>query len=207
MADFTQAPAGVLDAIAHQEVTHSSLASSTVIGATITPTAGALWAEIHMHHAFIEAVVNTNPGSFEVQKNLETTGENWVTVAPFTTTDATPNIETPSNAEGIGDTVIEVASTTGFVPGEFLYFRDVVALAQSEWHQIRSIVANVSITLMDGLVVAKGTDDRLFSDAGHFSMILDLSGVARWRTNYIHQGAIGANTAIWVRYIEVTDFE
>ncbi|KKN26050.1 hypothetical protein LCGC14_0878560 [marine sediment metagenome] len=201
MSDFTQA--AVADAIAHQEITHPN----SVYGSSLTPTAGALWAIVHMHHGFIEAAANTNPGSFYVQTNLEATGENWTTVAQFTVTNATPVIENMTATEPIGETVMAVASTTGFAANDYVYIQDVGTAADSEWHQVDIIVGNTSIDLTEGLVVAKDTSDNIFSDAENFAMKLDLSGVARWRVIYKAEGGTGANVAIWVRFIEVTDFE
>lgn len=196
MAVFTQAP--VADVIAHQEITHPN----SVIEDTITPTSGALWTTIHMHHGFIEAAANTNPGSFYVQTNLETTGENWTTVNQFAVTNATPVSEPMTAIEGTGEKVLAVVATAGFVADDQIYVRDVGVAADSEWHQIDKIVLNTSIDLVDGLVVGKDASDVIFSDAESFSMKLDLSGVARWRVIYKHEGAIGANDAIWVRHIE-----
>jgi len=201
MAVFSQA--SVADAIDHQHVTHPQ----SVYGSSITPTAGAMWAIIHIHHGFIEATANTNPGSFYVETNLGTTNESWMTVQPFTTTDAAPVIENLTATEPIGEAVMTVASTTGFVANDYIYVEDAGTAADSEWHQVdRLDTVGTDITLTQGLVAAKDTSDNLYTEAEHFSMLLDLSGVVRWRVNYKHEGATGANTAIWVRFIEVTAF-
>jgi hypothetical protein len=201
MADFTQA--AIADALAHQEVTHPN----SVYGSSITPTAGALWAQIHMHHGFIEAGANTNPASFYIQTNLGTSKESWVTVAQFTATSATVVLENLTATEPIDETVLAVASTTGFAANDYIYVHDVNTAANSEWHQVDKIVSNTSIDIIGGLVVAKDTSDNVYSDAENFSMLLDLSGAVRWRVNYKSEGSSAMNTAIWVRYIEVTDIE
>ena len=201
MADFTQG--SLTDAIAHAEVTHPN----SVYGSSLTPTAGALWAQIHIHHGFIEAGANTNAGSFYIQTNLGTTNENWVTVAQFTTTTATTVIENMTATEPIGEVTMAVASTTGFAANDYIYIQDVGTAANSEWHQVDLIVSNTSIDLTEGLVVQKDTSDNIFSDAENWSFRLDLSAVARWRVTYKHEGATGMNTAIWVNFIEATDFE
>ena len=201
IADFTQA--AVADAIAHTENTNpwSSLGSS------ITPTTGALWAYITLHHAFVEVTTNTNPPSFYVQTNLGTTDESWTTVAQFTATDADPVIENLTATEPIGETVMTVGSTTGFLYSDYIYIDDVGTPANSEWHQIQQINSVATdITLTAGLVTAKDTNDNIYSEAETFTMTLDLSGVARWRVIYLNEGT-APDTAIWVRYIEVTDIE
>jgi len=201
MADFTQA--GVTDAIAHTHVTHPN----SVYGSPITPTGGALWAQVHMHHGFFEAGANTNPASFYVQTALGTTGEEWTTVAQFTVTDATVVDEVMTGAESAGEVLLAVAATAGFAANDYVYITDVTADTDDEWHQVDIIDANTSIDLTEGLVNTKASGDTIFSDAEHFSMQLDLSGVARWRVIYKNEGATAMDTAVWVRYIEVTDIE
>ena len=179
-----------------------------VDGSRIAPTSGALWAQIHMHHGFIEEGANATPASFFVQTNLGITNESWTTVAQFTVTDATTFIENMDETEASGVVVLAVSSTTGFAANDYIYIQDASVVADGEWHQIDVIVSNTSINLVSGLVTGKDTADNIFSDAETFTMQLDLSGVARWRVIYKNEGSGPAmNTAIWVRYIEVTDIE
>lgn len=202
MANFTQA--AVADAIAHAEGTHPY----TTVGSAITPTGGALWAIIHLHHAFIEAGANTNPASFYVQTNLGTTDESWSTVAQFPVTNATTVEEDMTATEAAGETVLAVASTTGFAAEDYIYIEDNTTAANSEWQQIQEIVSNTSIDILSpGLETGKDSADRIWSDAETFTMQLDLSGLSRWRVVYQNEGATAMDTAIWVRYIEVTDIE
>lgn len=203
MADFSTA--SLKDAIAHQAVTHPNSVYG-LAGGPITPTAGAMWAKIHMHHAFIEAAANTNAGSFFVQTNLGITNENWVTEAQFTVFAGTPVTEALTATEPIGEVILVVASTTGFAADDYIYVQDAGTEADSEWHQVDKIVSNTSVDLTEGLVKAKDSSDFMWGNAENFPWRLDLSGVVRWRVIYKNEGATGANTAIWVEYIEVTDF-
>ena len=206
MSDFTQAAAGVLDAIAHQHVTHPN----SVYGADITPTPGALWAEIKMSHALIEiSQANTNPGSFYVQTSLEGADveDAWVTKGQFTVTNATPADEALDAQEVAGTAVIAVTLTAGFAADDVIYITDSTAANNGEWHQIDRIVTDTSVDLVDDLDFQKEIGDLIFSDAEHFPMQLDLSGVAKWRVIYKAEGGTGANVAIRARYIEVTDIE
>ena len=202
MADFTQA--SVADAISHQEVSHAN----SVYGSSITPTTGALWAVIHMHHALIEVGDNANPQSFYVQTNLGTTNESWTTVAQFTATDdSTIVTEAMTATEASGEVSLAVASTTDFLANDYIYIQDTTTPANSEWHQIDKITGTPSIDITAGLVTGKDNADIIWSHAETFTMTLDLSGVARWRVIYKSEGAAAMNSAIWVRYIEVTDIE
>ena len=202
MADFTRA--AIADAIAHTESTHpwSSFAGS------ITPTDGALWALITMHHAYVEAVAATNPPSFYVQVNLGTTAESWTTVAQFTATDSLPELENLTATEPIGEFVITVANTSNFAGGDYIYIDDTTTVAAGEWHQVQQLnLVATDIALTSSLVVQKDSADKIFTKAETFTMTLDLSGVARWRVVYLNEGGTSSDSVIWVRYIEVTDIE
>lgn len=203
MSDYTVS--AQFDLLAHQELTHSATLAAAV-GTARTAT-DMLGVHIHMHHGFIEgAQANTNPGSFYVQTRLNAAGDEWVTVAQFITTNATPVTEQIQTGEAATSTTILVTSTTGFANGDYIYIDDADAVGDSEWHQIEYITTDTSVELFDGLVNGKDSDDYIYSDAEHFSMYLDLAGIADYRVCYRHNGATGANTAIWVTGIEVTDF-
>ena len=202
MANFTRA--AIADAIAHTESTHpwSSFAGS------ITPTDGALWALITMHHAYVEAVAAANPPSFYVQVNLGTTAESWTTVSQFTATDTLPELENLTATEPIGEFVITVASTANFAPGDYVYIDDVNTVADGEWHQVQQLsLVGTDIALTASLVTAKDTSDNIWTKAETFTMTLDLSAVVRWRVIYLNEGGTSSDSVIWVRYIEVTDIE
>ena len=198
MVDYTVS--AVFDLIAHQRVTHPN----SVYGAARTTT-DMLYALINIHHGFRQAGANTNPGSFYVQVRLEAKDDQWTTVAQFTTTSATTVTEALTAVEPLGETVLAVASTAGFAANDYIYVDDATADTDDEWHQLDVIVANTSLNLIDGLVAAKAIGDDAFSDAEHFSIRLNLAGVAQYRVIYKHEGAVGMDTAIWVRGIEVTD--
>ena len=202
MAGFTQA--AVADALAHNQQNHPF----TDVGSAITPTAGALWANITMHHAFVEAGDNVNPGSFFVQINLGATDESWTSVAQFAVVDEASIVtEQLTATEPAGETVLAVSSTTGFAAEDYIYVQDASVEVNSEWQQIQQIVTNTSIDILTpGLETQKDTLDFIWSDAETFTMRLELSGIARWRVVYMNEGVTAMNTAWWVRYIEVTGF-
>ena len=202
MAGFTQA--AVADAIAHNQQNHPF----TDVGSAITPTAGALWANITMYHAFVEAGDNVNPGSFFIQTNLGTTDESWANVAEFTVTDeGSITSEQLTATEPAGETVLAVPSTVGFAATDEIYIQDASVVANSEWQQIQEIVTNTSINILTpGLETQKDTLDFIRSDAETFTFRLELSGIARWRVVYMNEGVTAMNTAWWVRFIEVTGF-
>lgn len=199
MADFTVS--SVFDLIAHQHVTHPN----SVYGSA-RPATDMLFARIAIHHGFIEAGANTNPGSFYIQTRLEAAVDQWVTAFKITATDATIVTEALTATEPIGEKVLACASTTGFAANDYIYVTDVTGDTDDEWHQLDKIVTDTTLDIIDGLRAAKASGDDAFSDAQHWEYLLDLAGVAEYRVFYKHEGGTGMNSAIWVRGIEVTDF-
>ena len=70
--------------------------------------------------------------------------------------------------------------------------------ADSEWAKIQRIVLNTSIDIVDGLTNAKDTADVIFNEAEIFTAQLDLSSVGRVRVLFMHEGVVGANSAVKV---------
>ena len=189
MATITKTQGTVI--LSHQLVTHpasvygSAQDVSTKLGATILMYAG-----------FIEAAANTDPGSFIVQVSAASSGnEDWVDVATFTVGETgTPAIENLTATEASGETVLAIASTTGFVALDDIYIEDVNTLADSEWAKVQEIDgAPVSVVRTDGLTTGKDTSDNIYGSAERFSLYLDLTAVGRLRVIFMHEGAAGAD--------------
>ena len=201
MAIYTRGPVTECFAASITELTHPQ----SEFGTIVTPTAGALWAEIELLHAFIEATVNTDPGSFIIQKTLEAvSNDRWIDVAEFTVTDALPETEALSATEAAGVSSIAVASTTNLLSRQTIFIQDASVVLDSEWHKIDRIVSNTSVELVNGLRVGKDASDAMFNAAETFPYTLDLSGVVRWRVIYaMNEEGTGANVAIAGKFIEV----
>lgn len=201
MADWTKSESA--DAIAHQEVTHPA----TVIGGDLDCTTDdAVF--ITIRWSSIEAAANTNAGSFLIEASDKTSGdENWSVIGEVSTptgTSATANLD--SGGEAIGQTVIGVSATASLVSGTWCYIEDTTTAADSEWCYILSIVTNDTITIKDGLAVAKDDADDSWSDAQVVGLPVDVHAFQRFRVVYVTQGATGVNSAIWVTYSKATDF-
>ena len=111
--------------LTHQAVTHPG----TVAGSTITATTD-LATTIVMFHVSVEATANTNSGTFYVQvSGSASNNEDWVTIAEFNTTVSTAATEALTATEASGETVLAVASTTGFIAGDYVYIQDADTLA------------------------------------------------------------------------------
>lgn len=154
-------------------------------------------ATIAMFHAVVEATANTNPGTFYVQISMSASGdEDWATIHKFKATDGTPDTEAMMATEPGGETVLAVASTTGFVAEDQLYIQDTGTLTDSEWALCQEIVTNISIDLVDGLTNAKDGADVIWNDAEIFVCNIDLMAITRLRVVFLHEGATGANVHV-----------
>ena len=178
--------------LAHQAVTHPN----TVVGSSQDVTTK-LAATILLFHASIEATSNTNAGKFLIQVSGSSSGnEDWVTVYEFAATVSTADTQALTATEPIAETVLAVASTTGFVADDLLYIQDTGTLANSEWNRCQEIVTNTSISIIDGLTNAKDSSDVIWNDCDKFVCQLDLTSIGRIRAVFQHEGATGANCHI-----------
>jgi hypothetical protein len=196
MPDYTHSsPIGV---IPHTQVVHPD----TVQGGDQTG-GGKLGVLLTFFHGFFETAVNTNSGRFIVQISANSSGDDsWATVTEYVTIVSTPDDIDPTNAEAIGQTVIETTDTTGFVAGDYCYF-DLVSIGDGEWCLVQEVAAGSSVTLIDGLSLSHANTDLLRNDAQTWTFYLDLAGVARYRVLFLHEGAVGANVAVMVLGVEV----
>ena len=202
MTDFTVTT--IADNIAHQRLAHPG----HVIGTTEVPAVGSFLAKIWMYHALHEATANTNPGAFYVQTRGEAVNDQWANVAVFTTSNGTSATSALTATEAIGVTELAITSSASFAPGDYIYVDDATGDTDDEWHTIVGIDLNATdLTIAEGLVAAKASGDDAWPLAQMFYHSLDLAGVLQWRVVYIHRGGTGANVALWVRFVEVTDIE
>ena len=181
-----------VEVLAHQAAAHPI----TIVGSAISCLTKRA-AIIHLYHGYIEAAADTNPGKFKVQVRPDagdgSANEHWITVAEFAAKGTTPDTEAMTATEPIGEKVLAVASTTGFVAEDLLYIQDTTTLADSEWAECQEIVGNTSIDLVDGLTTGKDDADVIYNDASKFVCALDLNGMESFRVIWSHEGATGAN--------------
>ena len=184
-----------VEVLAHQTAVHPV----TIVGSAISCLTKRA-ATIFLYHAFVEAASNATPGVFKVQVRPDAGDgsvlENWITVAEFVTNSGTPDTEAMTATEPAGETTLACASTTGFTvtaPDSQLYIQDTGTLADSEWAELKTIVAATNIQLIDGLTTQKDNADVIWNDASRFVCALDLNAVESFRVVWNHQGATGAN--------------
>lgn len=187
MAAFSKTQGAAV--LTHQAVTHPATVKglaqdvSTKIAATII-----------CFHASVEAVANTNPGSFHIQVSGSSSGnEDWATIMKFTAQATTAATEALTATEPSGETSLAVASTTGFTAEDLVYIQDAGTLADSEWGLVQEITGTPTIVLVDGLTTGKDASDFIWDQAEIFPVNLNLSAVGRVRVIFQHEGATGAN--------------
>ncbi len=192
MAVITPDKTNSIDVLTHQAAVHPI----TIVGNAISMVTKRA-VEIYMYHGYVEATADTNPGTFKVQKRPDpgagSVNENWVTVAEYVVSGTTPDSEQPSGAEAAGQTVIEVASTAGFVAEDLIYFQDAGVVTDGEWGEVQQVVAGVSIDLLDGIARAKDAADFIFNDANTFVFAGNFNANESFRVVWSHEGATGAN--------------
>ena len=179
-------------ALALTAITHPD----TVKGTTQSVTT-ALACTFFLFHSSVEAVANTNAGSFYVQASgAGSSDEFWITLAQFTASATTADTEALTATEPAAETVLAVASTTGFVATDRLYIKN-TTLASSEFAMCQEIVANTSVNLIDGLTNEQtAAASTLWNDADFFMAQLDLTAIGRVRVIFVHEGATGANVDV-----------
>lgn len=192
MATITPNKTDSVDVLTHQAATHPI----TIVGSAIDARTKRA-ATLFLYHGYVEATADTNPGKFKVQIRPDagdgSVHEHWITVLELPAKGTTPDTEAMTATEPAGETVLAVASTTGFVAEDLLYVQDTGTLANSEWAECQEIVSNTSINLVDGLTTQKDNADVIWNDASKFIVSLDLNGVESFRVIWMHEGATGAN--------------
>ena len=192
MATITPNKTDSVDVLTHQAATHPT----TIVGSAIDCRTKRA-ATIFLYHAYVEATADTNYGPFLVQVRPDagdgSATEHWVTVATVPAAGTTPDTEAMTATEPVGETVLAVASTTGFAVGDLLYIQDTTTLADSEWAYCKTFVANTSINLIDGLTVQKDSADVIWNDATVRAITISLESIESFRVVWTHEGATGAN--------------
>lgn len=182
-----------IDVLAHQLVTHPG----SVVGSAQN-VATKLAARVIVFHALVEAVANVNPGVFLIQLSGSPTGnEDWVTEREIELIQtAAAATETLTAVEPIGETVLAVASTTGFAAEDIMYIQDTGTLANSEWARLKTLITDTSLSLLDGLTRAKGAADIAWNKAEIKQHCIDLTAVKRLRVVFQHERDEGANVHV-----------
>jgi hypothetical protein len=178
-----------------------SLASNSVVASAAQDVSTKLAATVFLHFGRRAAAALTEGVEFRVEGSSKASGNgHWFPLAAFKTALATSEAEAVTGTVSAGTNVVTVASTTNLVAGDIVYI-DNTTIGNSEWGRIKSVNANVSITLEDNLVNAQ-TGATVYDQAEIFPGVqIDLTAVGRIRVV-----ADGRNTgqAVAVEVLMVT---
>lgn len=192
MATITPSKTDSVEVLAHQAATHPV----TIVGSAIDCRTKRA-ATVYLYHGYVEATADTNPGKFLVQVRPDagdgSVTEHWITVVELVAKGTTPDTEAFTATEPAGETVLAIASSSGFAVEDELYLQDTGTLADSEWAKCVVVTSNTSLTIMDGLTAQKDSSDVIWNDASKWVVSLDLNGIESFRVVWMHVGATGAN--------------
>lgn len=175
--------------LSHQAVTHPD----TVKGSATDVSSKIGLATIICFHASVEATANTNAGLFLIQGSGSASGdEDWAILAQVQATVSTADTEAMTATEPAAETVLAVASTTGFAANDLLYIQH-TTVGNGEWARCQEIVTNTSINLIDGLTNEQTSSSVIWNDADVVPVQIDITGLTRVRVVFQHEGAVGAN--------------
>lgn len=158
-----------------------SNAASTVLISSAQDVSTKLAAMIYVWFGRRSATAAGAGCNIRIEGSAESSGDkSWAPLATFTTTFAACEAEAVSGTVNSGQKVITVASTTNLVIGDIIYI-DNGTIGNSEWHRIKSIVTNTSVTVEDDLANAQ-TSSTIYDSAEIFTPVqLDLSAISRLR--------------------------
>jgi len=201
MADYTQAQSELL---AHQELTHPG----HIVGADVN-VATMLSGVVHIWQGKIETTADLTAGLdfIEIQASPDASGNLWQTIGKYVPSGTAATDTAFDAGEDIGQTVLSVATTAGKTTGGLIYIVDATGIAQSEWAEVATVVTDDTVTVVDGLVVAKTTDDHIYTQASRWAQYVDLSGYLRLRVVVQHYGATGSDWRVYAVLEAATDFE
>ena len=158
-----------------------SLASNSVVISSALDVSTKLAAMAYCRMGRRAATALTTGLIIRIEATPDSSGDNhWYPMAQFQSAIAAASDEAVSGTVSAGTNVITVASTTGLVAGDIIFI-DNSTIGNSEWGRIKSISANVSVTIEDNLVNAQ-TGSTMYDQAEIYPpVLLDLAGVSRIR--------------------------
>lgn len=157
-----------------------SVAASTVLLGTATSTSTKLAATVFIHFGRRSATAAGAGVNIRIEGSSKSSGDgHWYPIAIFTTAFAACEAEAVTGTVTSGQKVITCASTTNLTAGDLIYI-DNGTIANSEFHRIKSISANTSVTVEDNLTNAQ-TSSTMYDSAEMYVAQLDLSALSRIR--------------------------
>jgi len=167
--------------VATSVVTLQQLAAGSVIVSSVQTVTTKFAAQFGIHLGRDDTGGALPQGiAFRIEGSMKSSGDDqWFPLAEYTSGTATPEAEALTGTEAAGSTVLEVASTTNLAANDIILIKN-TTIANSEWARIKSIVANVSITVIDGITNTQ-TGSTVYDQAEFWSPVIDLLNMTRIR--------------------------
>lgn len=148
-----------------------SVAANSVLLSSAIDLSSVLGGLLHIQFGRRSATSGTAGVKFRIESSGEESGDgSWVPLFEFATNFAAVEAEAVSGTVGSGTNVITVASTTNLAAGDHIFI-DNGTIGNSEWHRIKSIVSNTSVTVENNLANAQ-TGATMYDDAQSWSVII-----------------------------------
>lgn len=148
----------------------AAVSQNSVREGSISDISGCYASALHIDIALSSTTAHTGT-KIEVQVSSNTSGdEDWTTLTHFLGPTGTANNESLGGSEASGQTVLEVASTTGLYDNDetrWIFILD-DTVADSEMCYLVSHSANTSVTVQDGITNAHDASDTLYDIAENY---------------------------------------
>jgi len=154
----------------------AAIAQNSVREGATTDVSANYASALHIDMALTAATAHTGT-KIEVQVSSNTSGdEDWTTLTSFIGPLGTANPEALGGAEGAGQTVLEVASTTGEYDADAIRWIFILddTVADSEMCTLVSHVTNTSVTVQDGITNAHDASDTLYDIATNWTVTIPI---------------------------------
>lgn len=159
----------------------ASIAASTVTVGAETALATQIGGLLHVYAGRRAATAAGAVANIRVEGSYKAAGGlgTWSPLAILSLDFAACEAEAVSGTVNAGTNVVTVASTTNLTAGDVVFI-DNSTIANSEWGRVKSISANVSITLEENLANAQ-TGSTIYDSAAIFNLIQIPQGIQRLR--------------------------
>lgn len=157
-----------------------SLASNTVFTSGVQSVTTAFAAAVLIHFGRRADTALSASAIIRVEGSAKSSGDgHWWTLASWNTKIAAVTSRAVNGTCASGQNVVAMTATAGMTVGDIVYI-DNGTIANSEWHRIKVVTTNTSITLEDNLVNAQ-TGATVYPAGEFFLAQVDLSAITRLR--------------------------
>lgn len=152
-----------------------SVASAAVVISSALDVSTVIAASIFIHFGRRATTALTNGCQIRIEASSKSSGDgHWYPLFIYTTDIVASESEAATGTNNAGQNVITVASTSNLTAGDIIYI-DNTTIGNSEWHRIKSIVTNTSVTLEDNLVNAQNTGAATIFDQAQIFRVVDVN--------------------------------